>query len=308
MARLQHARNTGHARDTGKTCDFECVWESSRSNQQHAVARLVAFLDCRDRRFPARPNRARDMRSLIPYFSGFTDHVQRHSVVGGTSQRSFKRRSTVIYCRMPTHGNLPVGRSLVRWRRSDLISSIVDPRHCGCASPHQGESIMSTDTPTTTNGTGRPADATSPSTESAPDADTIPKVSSVVVLDAAGQISTGAPADEPPAEAAQPVVTLADRGTTPVEPTEATEDADRGGVSSLLASGPFIISLASVVTLVLYLLPGQAINPGEAGFWQDWGNYVAVGAGLLAALLASFAIRTGYFLLCRHNNEPDRVN
>jgi len=171
---------------------------------------------------------------------------------------------------------------------------------------------MSPDTPTISNGTGRPADAapssTDTTTDTTPETDATPNVSSVVVLDTEGQISTVEPVEEQSTEAAKPVVTLAGGGAPPVVPPPAKVDADRGGVSSLLASGPFIISLASVVTLVLYLLPGQAINPGEAGFWQDWGNYVAVGAGLLAALLASFAIRTGYFLLCRHNNEPDRVN
>jgi hypothetical protein len=114
------------------------------------------------------------------------------------------------------------------------------------------------------------------------------------------------PAAPPPSTAA------ATHSATETGPAAA--DGDRGATASLLASGALILGVGSALTVIVFISPAQQLQRcastscGNWEFWQDWGNYVAVGIGVAAAIILAVAIGTGRALTGRNNTLPERAN
>src|SRR5262249_28601522 len=115
---------------------------------------------------------------------------------------------------------------------------------------------------------------------------------------------------------AAPPSTAAATASATEAPTEAS-DGDRGVTASLLASGALILGVATALTVIVFISPAQHLQRcagtsdsgcGNWEFWQDWGNYVAVGIGVAAAILLAVAIGTGRALTGRDNTLPERAN
>ncbi|MEA2512284.1 MAG: hypothetical protein QOJ59_1771, partial [Thermomicrobiales bacterium] len=92
-------------------------------------------------------------------------------------------------------------------------------------------------------------------------------------------------------------------GATPSPPSSLSPrdgKADSGFGAALLGTAAPALGLATIVTVAIYLYP---TNLGtSSGFWNGWGNYVAIGAGIAVAVIVAFVLAS------RNHPSPDRTN
>ncbi|CAA9551735.1 MAG: hypothetical protein AVDCRST_MAG73-2868 [uncultured Thermomicrobiales bacterium] len=80
--------------------------------------------------------------------------------------------------------------------------------------------------------------------------------------------------------------------------------SDSGFSATLLNLAPYLLTLATVVTVVLYIVPASVLRSDErASWWSDWANYTAPLAGLLVAAVVGVVAAW----LNRDQAAPDRV-
>jgi hypothetical protein len=103
-------------------------------------------------------------------------------------------------------------------------------------------------------------------------------------------------------------------------PAVSGPDGDSGISASLLASGAQILGIAAAVTIIAFIIPAKSLeteitscggdsiaNCSSWKFWQDWGNYLAVTAGLAAAVIA-IGISAARGLFGHDTAIPERAN